>query len=226
MLNTNSFQSSLMVLYKSLPQLLKGAAVSIQIAALSCIIGLTLGVVVGLTQSGKGTFLKILATIYVTLFRGTPMLIQLLFAFFVLPEIGISLPAFWIAVITIGLNSGAYVSQIIRAGIKSVSKGQLEAAKVLGFSKIQITRYILLPQAIRTVIPALGNEFIILIKDSSLASIITVVELTKQGERIISATLNALPIYTGVALLYLIMTSTLSFIVYKIEKRLNPNATN
>jgi len=208
------------LLIKSLPQLLKGATVSVQIAAFSCSIGFSLGTIIGLAQSTKNKILQIITGIYVTIFRGTPMLIQLLFAFFVLPQLGITIPAFWTAVIAIGLNSGAYVSQIIRSGIKSVGKGQLEAAQVLGFSKWQTTRYILLPQAIRTVIPALGNEFIILIKDSSLASIITVVELTKTGDRIISATYDALTIYTGVALIYLAMTSTLSFVMSKIEKRM------
>jgi len=208
------------LLIKSLPNLLRGAFVSIQIAFLSCLIGITLGIIIGLMQSGNSRILRILAGIYVTIFRGTPMLIQILFAFYVLPQIGITIPAFWTAVITIGLNSGAYVSQIIKAGIKSVNKGQLEAAQVLGFSTLQTTRYILLPQAIRTVIPALGNEFIILVKDSSLASVIPVVELTKEGTRIISVTFDALTMYTGVAIIYLIMTSTLSLVLSKVEKRI------
>lgn len=211
----------LQLLIRSLPNLLRGAFVSIQIAFLSCILGITLGTIFGLIQSGKNRFLRVLAGIYVTIFRGTPMLIQILFAFYVLPQIGITIPAFWTAAIAIGLNSGAYVSQIIRAGIKSVSKGQLEAAQVLGFSKFQTTRYILLPQAIRTVAPALGNEFITLVKDSSLASVISVVELTRAGTRIISVTFDALTMYTGVAIIYLIMTSTLSLILSKVEKKVS-----
>ena len=214
------------LLIQSLPQLARGALVSMQIAALSCTIGVTLGTLLGLIQSGKNRLLKALVMLYVTLFRGTPMLIQLTFAFFVLPQIGISIPAFWTAVIAIGLNSSAYVSQIILSGIKSVSKGQLEAAQTLGFSKLQTTRYILLPQAIRTVIPALGNEFITLIKDSSLASTITVVELTKEGMRIQSTTFDALTVYTGVALFYLVMTTTLSLIMAHIQKRMSKHVEN
>ena len=214
------------LLIESLPQLAKGALVSIQIAALSCTIGVTLGTLLGLAQSGKNKFLKALVIIYVTLFRGTPMLIQLTFAFFVLPQIGITIPAFWTAVLAIGFNSGAYVSQIILSGIKSVSKGQLEAAQTLGFNKLQTTRYILLPQAIRTVIPALGNEFITLIKDSSLASTITVVELTKEGMRIQSTTFDALTAYTGVALFYLVMTTTLSLLMAYVQKRMNKHVEN
>ena len=216
----------LQLLIKSLPQLAKGALVSIQIAFFSCSIGITLGTLLGLAQSSKNKLLRTFVGIYVTIFRGTPMLIQLTFAFFVLPELGIYIPAFWTAVLTIGLNSGAYVSQIIRSGIKSVSKGQLEAAQVLGFSKFQATQYVLLPQAIRTVVPALGNEFITLVKDSSLASVITVVELTKEGSRILSTTFDALTIYTGVALMYLLMTSALSLIMAKIEKRFSKHVKN
>jgi len=214
------------LLIQSLPQLARGALVSIQIAALSCTIGITLGTILGLMQSSKNRLLRVLVILYVTLFRGTPMLIQLTFAFFVLPQIGISISAFWTAVLTIGLNSGAYVSQIILSGIKSVNKGQLEAAQTLGFSKLQATRYILLPQAIRTVIPALGNEFITLIKDSSLASTITVVELTKEGMRIQSTTFDALTVYTGVALFYLVMTITLSLLMAYIQKRMNKHVEN
>jgi len=216
----------LQLLIKSLPQLAKGALVSIQIAFFSCSIGITLGTLLGLAQSSKNKLLRTFVGIYVTIFRGTPMLIQLTFAFFVLPELGIYIPAFWTAVLTIGLNSGAYVSQIIRSGIKSVSKGQLEAAQVIGFSKFQATQYVLLPQAIRTVVPALGNEFITLVKDSSLASVITVVELTKEGSRILSTTFDALTIYTGVALMYLLMTSALSLIMAKIEKRFSKHVKN
>jgi len=214
------------LLIKSLPQLARGALVSIEIAAFSCTIGVTLGIILGLIQSGKNKLLKALVMLYITLFRGTPMLIQLTFAFFVLPQIGVALPAFWTAVLAIGLNSGAYVSQIILSGIKSVSKGQLEAAQTLGFSKLQATRYILLPQAIRTVIPALGNEFITLIKDSSLASTITVVELTKEGMRIQSTTFDALTVYTGVALFYLVMTTTLSLIMSYIQRKMNKHVKN
>ncbi len=210
----------------SFPKLLQGATVSVEIAGLSCLIGITIGTLIGLIQSGKNKFLNILAFIYVTLFRGTPMLIQLTFAFFLLPEIGIFIPAFWTAVLTIGLNSGAYVSQIIKSGIKSVGIGQLEAAQALGFNKFQITRYILLPQAIRTVIPALGNEFITLIKDSSLASVITVVELTKEGSLILSKTFDAITIYSAIAFIYLVMTGSLSIVVSIVDRKLSRHVRN
>jgi polar amino acid transport system permease protein len=204
----------------SLPFLLRGAWVTLKIAALSGIIGIALGTVLGLAQSRKNTFLYWLVTLYVTIIRGTPMLIQIAFAFYVLPQFGFSLPAFWTAVIAIGLNSAAYMSQVIRAGIGSVNRGQIEAARVLGLTTPQITRYIVLPQAFQVIIPSLGNEFITLVKDSSLASTIGVVELTKEGTFIRGRTLDALSTFAAVAIIYLIITTTLSIIINRLEARM------
>jgi len=212
------------LLLKSLPALVKGALVSIQISAGSCLIGFVLGTLFGLGQSSESKILRILVGTYVTIFRGTPMLIQLTLAYFVLPQFGVSVSAFWTAVIAIGMNSTAYVSQIIRSGIASVNKGQLEAAQVLGLTKFQTIRYILLPQAIRVIFPALGNEFITLIKDSSLASIIGVTELAKQGSIIQSQTYDALTVYIGVAFMYLLMTSMLTLLLSAAQKRMNRHA--
>lgn len=209
------------LLYQSLPRLAYGAWVSLQIAALACSLGLTLGTLLGILQAGTNKLISGLVALYVTLFRGTPMLVQIAFIYFVLPEIGISLPAFWTAIIAIGLNSSAYISQIIRSGIGSVSKGQIEAGRVLGLSNVAITRYIVLPQALRMVLPALGNEFITLIKDSSLASTIGVAELSKEGSIIRSQTFDVITTYFGVALMYLLMTTTLSLAVNALERRMN-----
>src|SRR3990172_1767457 len=189
-----------------MPYLIRGALVSLQIAALSCSIGFLLGTILGIIQSGHNKFLRHMVLIYTTIIRGTPMLIQIAFGYFLLPKLGINIPAFWVAIIVIGLNSSAYVSQIIRSGISSVGKGQLEAAKVLGLTRWQTTRYIVLPQAISVVLPALSNEFVTMIKDSSLASTIGVMELTKEATLIRSRTLDAISIYASVMLCYLIMT--------------------
>ncbi|MFC1845492.1 amino acid ABC transporter permease [Candidatus Dependentiae bacterium] len=215
----------LSLLSKSFPALLAGAITSMQIAAGGCSIGFIFGTLFGLAQSGHNKLLRILVTIYVTIFRGTPMLIQLMIAYFVLPQFGIQVSALWTAIIAIGLNSTAYVSQIIRSGIGSVSVGQLEAAQVLGLTKLQTIRYILLPQAIRVIFPALGNEFITLIKDSSLASLIGVTELAKRGSIIQSQTYDALTVYFGVALVYLLMTGGLSLLLSVVQKRMNQHAT-
>lgn len=209
------------LLAQSWPYLVQGALVTIKIAFVSSSIGIFLGIVLGLGQTGGNRLVRSLITVYVTLLRGTPMLIQIAFAFYALPQMGINIPGFWAATIAIGLNSGAYISQTIRSGIASVGVGQIEAAKTLGFSKGQITRLIVLPQAIRVVLPALGNEFITLIKDSSLASTVGVMELTKQGMHIASSSFDVLTVYCAIAGIYLILTSLLSLGLARLEHRMN-----
>jgi len=206
--------------------LLRGALVSVQIAALSCSIGFLFGTVLALTQTGTNKLLRWLVTIFVTAVRGTPMLMQIFIVFYILPQIGIILPAFWSAVLAIGLNSSAYLSQTIRSGISSIGKGQWEAAQVLGFSRIQTLRYIILPQALRVILPTLGNELITLLKDSSLASTIGVVELLKEGSLIISRTYKIIPVYLMVTIIYLVMTTILSVALAYAEKRMKKHAHN
>lgn len=208
----------------SLPMLLEGLLVTLQIAGVGCGIGLSLGTLLALMQTSQLGLLRGIVATYVTIIRGTPMLIQILCAYYVLPQIGIQIPAIWAAIIAIGLNSAAYISQIIRSGISSVSIGQIEAGKVLGLTTTQIARYIVLPQAFRVVLPALGNEFVTLIKDSSLASMIGVAELSRQGRLIISHTYDAISIFLAVAILYLIITTAISLIIAKLEQRTKINA--
>lgn len=214
----------LQLIIDSLPHLLRGVLVTLQISVLSCTMGFVIGTLCGLVLSSKHLLLRSLVTFYTTIFRGTPMLIQIIFAVLILPTFGIALSPRWSVILAIGLNSGAYIAYIILSGIKSVSVGQREAGKTLGMSNIQIIHYIVLPQALRVVLPALGNEFITLIKDSSLASIVGVQELTKEGDIITSRTFDALTVYLAVALCYLIITSTLSFIVSRIEQRMETDA--
>jgi len=202
------------------PLFVKGLAVTLQIAFWGCCIGVILGTITGIVLAKRIKILHFFATIYVTIIRGTPMLIQIAVTYYLLKYVGFSVSAFWSAIFSIGLNSGAYVSQIIVSGINSVSKGQIEAAKTLGFSNFQTIRLIVLPQAIRTVLPALGNEFITLVKDSSLASTIGVYELTKQGEIIITQTYDASAVYVVLGLMYLTITTIISLIISKFEKRM------
>ncbi|MBU4269981.1 amino acid ABC transporter permease, partial [Candidatus Dependentiae bacterium] len=143
---------------------------------------------------------------------------------YIFPQLGIDISAFWSAALAIGLNSAAYLSQTIKSGISSIGIGQWEAAQVLGFNKIQTLQFIILPQAIRVIIPALGNEFITLIKDSSLASTIGVVELVKEGSIIISRTYKVIPVYYMITGIYLIITTILSLCLSRIERRMNKNA--
>lgn len=208
------------LILKSLPILLRGTTYTLLIAAGSCAIGLMLGLVLGTIQARSQGITKNIIQVYVTLIRGTPMLMQILFLFMVLPKIGFHLSAINTAIVAIGLNSGAYISQIIRAGILSINPGQAEAAHVLGLTKLQTLRYIILPQAIRVVVPSLGNEFITLVKDSSLASTIGVAELFKEGRAISYATFDVVSILFAVGLIYLALTSMISLIMHRIEKRL------
>ncbi len=216
----------LQLIRDSLPLLARGVLVTLQISAFACAIGLVLGTICGLALSSRNWLLRSIVSIYTTLFRGTPMLIQIIFVTLVIPRLGISISLFWGVVLAIGLNSGAYIAHIIKSGIKSISEGQREAGKTLGLSNLQIARYIVLPQAIRVVLPALGNEFITLIKDSSLASYVGVQELTKEGEIIASRTFDALTIYLAVAVCYLLITGTLSFLLSIVEQRMGRHASN
>lgn len=208
------------LIWDSLPSLLHGASVSLRITCIAAFIGLTLGSIFGLAETFKSRFISFFLGTYVTLFRGTPMLIQILFIYYVLPQFGLNLAPFWAASLAIGLNSCAYISQIIRAGINAVPKGQIEAAHTLGFSSLKTMRYIVFPQAFRVTLPAIGNELITLVKDSSLASIIGVMELTKEASVIRSRTYDAFSILLAVSMIYLILTATLSFCLKKYEKRL------
>ena len=211
---------------ESLPLLLQGLVVTLKIAGAGCLIGLVLGTMLALMQTSSHTLLRFIVSCYVIIIRGTPMLIQILCAFYVLPQLGLKLDTLTTAIIAIGLNSAAYISQIIKAGIASVATGQIEAAKTLGLSKKDIIRFIVLPQALRIALPALGNEFVTLVKDSALASVIGVAELSKQGRLVISKTYDAITVFFAIALLYLIITTTISLIVAYFEKRMSHNAQN
>lgn len=212
------------IIKEALPYLARGTVVTLQIAFFSSLLGFVGGTILGFMHSSKQFFLRMFVTLYVTLFRGTPMLIQIPFMYYLLPEIGIEFSLFTTAVLAIGLNSSAYISQIVRSGISSVGKGQREAAHVLGLTQGQALYYIVFPQALRTIIPALLNEFITLIKDSSLASTIGVVELFKEGTIIINRTYAVIPVYCAIAAIYLILTTLLSLFAVALERKMNPHA--
>lgn len=203
------------------PLLLRGILVSLQIAFCSCLLGAALGTLTAFAFSSKNKFLQLIAQAYVTIIRGTPMLIQIAATFYILKLSGSSISALWSATLSIGLNSGSYMSQIILSGIKSVHKGQSEAAHALGFNQWQTNYYIIFPQAIRNVIPAIGNELVTLVKDSSLASTIGVYELAKQGEIIMSQTFDAPTVFACIGCAYLILTTIVTIITNFIDRKMN-----
>lgn len=206
------------------PRLLQGVIVSLQIAFVSCVIGAIIGTFLGIVLSGNNKIAKYCAQAYVSIVRGTPMLIQITATYLLLKYAGFSISALWSATISIGINSGAYLSQTILTGITSVSKGQLEAAKTLGFTPAQTIRYIIFPQALRTVLPNLESEIVTLIKDSSLASFIGVYELSKQGDIIISQTFDAPTIYFAIGLMYLTLTTLVTVLMNILNKKVYTHA--
>lgn len=204
----------------SLPLLLRGALLTLEITALSVGFGLILGLILGLSQLAKTPLLRWPAKVYVDFIRGTPLLIQIFIIYFALPNlIGHRIDPFIAAVTACSLNSGAYIAEIFRGGILSISQGQMRAGLSLGMTYGQTMRYIVLPQAFKRIIPPLGNEFIAMLKDSSLVSVIGFEELTRSGQLVIAETYATIEIWTAVALLYLIMTLSISQIVRFMEKR-------
>ncbi|WP_050464150.1 amino acid ABC transporter permease [Herbaspirillum autotrophicum] len=203
------------------PDLLRGALVTIEITAASLVLGCVLGLLVGLGRLDPGKRLRYgICSIYVTFIRGTPLLVQLFLLFFGLPQFDILLPAFVCGILGLGIYSGAYVSEIVRGAIQSVDKGQMEAARSLGMSSGKAMRTIILPQAVVRMIPPLGNEFIALIKNSALVSLLTIADLMHEGQKIISVSYRSLEVYLAIALVYLVLTSLTSMALQRIEKRL------
>lgn len=204
----------------SLPLLLRGALLTLEITALSVGFGLILGLILGLAQLSRSPILRWPAKVYVDFIRGTPLLIQIFIIYFALPNlIGHRIDPFVAAVTACSLNSGAYIAEIFRGGIQSIAQGQMRAGLSLGMTYAQTMRYIVLPQAFKRIIPPLGNEFIAMLKDSSLVSVIGFEELTRSGQLVIAETYATIEIWTAVALLYLIMTLSISQIVRFMEKR-------
>ena len=205
---------------RSFPLLLLGAGVTIQITALSVGFGLVIGVFMGMARLSKMWVIRSFAAVYVDFIRGTPLLVQIFLIYFALPiVIGQRIDPFVAAITACSINSGAYVAEIFRGGIQSIDKGQMEAGRSLGMTWWQTMRFIVLPQAFKRVIPPLGNEFIAMLKDSSLVSVIGFEELTRRGQLIIARTYGSFEIWLTVAFIYLVMTLSISRLVAYLERR-------
>ena len=210
------------LMINSLPLLITGAGITIQITAISVGLGLIIGMFVGIARISNVKLLRWLAAIYIDFLRGTPLLVQIFLIYFALPVILEQRVDPFIAAITAcGINSGAYIAEIFRAGIQAIDEGQMEAGRSLGMTWVHTMRYIIVPQAFKNIVPPLGNEFIALLKDSSLVSVIGFEELTRRGQLIIARTYGSLEIWISVALIYLVMTLTISRLVAYLEKRLD-----
>lgn len=203
-----------------LPMMLKiGVKTTLQLTIISVAVGTLIGLIFSIMRMSKVKIVSILSAIYVDFFRGTPLLVQILmFNFAIMPYFGIT-SSMVTGLVALSLNSGAYIAEIFRAGIQSIDRGQMEASRSLGMTYGQAMRHIIIPQAFRRVLPALGNEFIAMLKDSSLVSVIAIQELAMTGSIISGRTTRAFEAYIPVAIMYLIMTLLLSRFVAYLERR-------
>jgi His/Glu/Gln/Arg/opine family amino acid ABC transporter permease subunit len=200
----------------------RGVWMTAALAATSLLLGLPIGLALALARVQSSRLLSIPAAAYVEMVRGTPLLVQILFIYFVLPAFGVSLPAFTSGIIALTLNCAAYVAEIFRAGIESIESGQMEAARSLGMTYPQAMRRVILPQTFRRVLPPLTNEGIALLKDSSLVSVIGLTELARTGQELASRYAAPLTIWPMVALLYLALTFPLTRVAEYLERRWRP----
>ena len=206
----------LLMLYKDM--LIHGIVMTVSISAQAFLLGFLISSVLTFLRFFESSYIDVFVKLYIDVFRGTPLLVQLLLIYFGLPSIGIKLDAYTSAVLAIGLNSGAYQAEIIRVAVKGIPEEQILVAKSMGLSNIQIYTHVLLPQAIRSAIPGLVNEYVTLLKESSLASVIGVMELTRVGEYMTAATFRAMEAYLLVALIYLLLSYLIYFAMRRIEK--------
>ena len=204
-----------------LPPLLKGAYLTIVISLLSFGLAIIIGLLVGIAHISRLLPLRILATPYVQFIRGTPLLLQLFFIYYVLPYAGIVLSPFTSAILGLTLNYSAYMAEVFRGGILAIPKGQWEAGLSTGMSRRLLLRRIILPQALRIVIPALGNFFVSIFKDSALVSVITMKDLMFSGQILAAATFKHIEIFAMVATIYFLISYPTAKLVEHVEKRLD-----
>ncbi|WP_027998042.1 glutamine ABC transporter permease GlnP [Sinorhizobium arboris] len=209
------------VVVEAMPALLSGARLTVLIALAGLAGGLAVGVVAGFMRAYGNAVLKAVAFAYVEVIRGTPIVVQVMFIYFALPLLAdLRVNPMTAAVTAIVVNAGAYIAEIVRGSLLSVNKGLKEAGLALGLPVWKVLAYIVGPIAFRRMIPPLGNQFIVSLKDTSLFIVIGVGELTRQGQEIMASNFRAVEIWSAVAVLYLIMTSTLTLILRVTEKRM------
>jgi polar amino acid transport system permease protein len=206
-----------LAIFKFLPD---GIAVTFQVTVSAVLLALIIGLCTGLARISENKIIHLTASVYVEVIRGIPLLVQLFYIYFALGRI-INIPAMASAVIAMAICYGAYMGEIFRAGIQAVPKGQMEAARSLGMTSVQAMRHVILPQAVKTILPPLGNEFVALLKDSSLVSILAVSDLLRRGREFAAESFTYFETYTMVALLYLIITLLFSRLTGIMEERIN-----
>ncbi|MEK4030458.1 MULTISPECIES: amino acid ABC transporter permease [Bacillaceae] len=215
-----NFRTDIIVDY--MPYFIKGTLLTLGLSFAGILIGLILGLLIGLGKMSTNKLVKFPFVWYVNFFRGTPLLVQILLIHFgVVPLFMSPSNPIVSAIIALSLNASAYIAEIFRAGIQSIDKGQMEAARSLGMSHVQAMKLVILPQAVKRMIPPLGNEFIVLLKDSSLAAIIAAPELMYWGRAAQGQYIRVWEPYITVAVIYLILTLSLTYLMNYIERRMN-----
>ncbi|WP_291569529.1 amino acid ABC transporter permease [Clostridium sp. UBA4548] len=205
---------------------LEGTQYTVLIAFFTVILGTVLGLFLSLMKLSKNKILKLIASTYIEFVRGTPILVQLYIVYYGMPALGIDLPDMLAGIVTLSINSGAYVAEIIRAGINAVDKGQMEAGRSLGMTSAMTMRLIIIPQAFKNILPALGNEFITIIKESSIVSVIGIGELMYKADTVRGNTALPFEPLIVAAVIYFLLTFTLSKILGSLERRLKANDTH
>ena len=219
-----NFEAS--VMWESVPVLMNGAKLTIYITLIGLFFGFILGALAGIGKISKNKFINRMTNIYVESVRGTPLMVQVMFLYFGLPlALGMRVPPMTAGIVAIAVNSGAYISEIVRGAVQSINVGQTEAARSIGLTNFQAMTYVIWPQAFKRMIPPLGNQFIISLKDTSLLVVIGVGELTRQGQEIIAVNFRSFEVWMTVALMYLVMTMTIAKLLHLLEKRLRIDTT-
>ena len=208
------------IVQTAIPLLAKGTLVTLQIALISGVLSILLGFALGLSALGNVRLLRLLVAGYVDFIRGTPLLIQIFLIFFALPVVGVRLDEIWAGIVALSINTAAYMAETVRGGVGSVERGQTEAARSIGMTQPQILTYILLPQALKPMVPPLTNELITMTKNTSLLSVISVYELTRAGQAIISVHFVPFEIYLLLALYYYVLIKSLSRLSRWVETRM------
>ena len=199
----------------------RGALVSVQLAFYTVVFGTLLGMIIALLRTVKFAPIRWIFNAYVELLRGTPMLIQLLIIYFGVGQLGFKLGRMNAGILTLAINSSAYMAEIFRAGIQSIDRGQTEAARSLGMGRAKTMLYIVLPQALRTTLPAIGNEFVVIIKESSILYTIGIYELTYQANKLASTNYLYIETLLISALIYFVLTFTTSRLLAILERRMS-----
>jgi len=213
------YQLDLSVVIKHLPLFLKGVFLTVEISFFAIVIGLCIGILSAVARTSRIRILNLIAAVYVEVFRNTPLLIQIFIIFFGLPSIGIKLSPYVSGLTALVLYVGAYNTEVIRAGLEAIPRGQIEAAKSIGLTGVQTFLYIILPQMFRISLPALGNNWVALVKNSSLVSVIGMVELTWVAMDLNALTFRSFELFGAATLFYLVLIFILINIQNFVEKR-------